>query len=292
MRSLQDTCLHAAWSQWVQLGVSGMAVVPRHGVDLEALLVFTAALADVDPRLRDEALDWSVRHGKNRVAVSRLRHVLELFEPIDRQAFGAFAATVNAASTSKWPTFEQAPRAFSPSEKSRRARLSAPALLQLRARKVFGLGARADIIANLLFSSDAPRQMIRASLLVQLGYTRRAITDVLDELVEGGVMAAPVRLGGTGHYRLMKRDVLAELLGPLPESMPPWPQRFAVVMSALRADRATKEKSALLRSVEIRRVVELRGGVLAAVNEAPPPLTPGIDPWPEIMAWLEPLLIP
>jgi hypothetical protein len=49
---------------------------------------------------------------------------------------------------------------------------------------------------------DAKFQLRRAQTddqgepAVQLGYTRRAITDVLDELVEGGVMAAPVRLGG------------------------------------------------------------------------------------------------
>lgn len=292
MRSLLDLGSDLAWAQWVVLGVSGHGRVPRHGLDLEALLVFTAALGELEPRLRDEALDWAVRHGGSYVSVSRLRHVIAQFDPADRAAFGAFAAVVNDQSRNKWPTFDQSPFPFEPSGKSRRKRLQAPALLQLRCRKVFGVGARADIIANLLFSSDAPRSMIRASLLVQLGYTRRAIADVLDELVEGGVMAAPVRLGGSGHYRLLKRSLLSDLLAPLPDSMPPWPERLAVVASLLRADRSTAKKSAAIRSVELRKIVDQRANAMAAVNEPPPPLTPGIDPWPEIVAWLEPLLEP
>jgi hypothetical protein len=292
MRALAERCVDLAWSQWVVLGVSGSGRTPKHAIDLEALIVFTAALADLDPRLVDEALDCCIQHGAQYVSVSRLRHVLDLFEPPEQLGFGAFAAVVNGNAGSKWPTFDRPARRFEPSGKSRPARLRTDALLQLRSRRIFGIGARADILANLLFSPEGPKHTTTASMLVQLGYTKRAIADVLDDLAEGGVMTTPVRLNGTVRYGLHKRDSVRDLLGPLPESFPPWPERLAVVTSLLRADLATATKSATIRSVELRKIVDRRAGILAAVNEAPPPLTPGIDPWPEIVAWLEPLLIP
>jgi hypothetical protein len=33
-------------------------------IDLEPLIMFTAALGDEDPRLRDEATDWCIRNGR------------------------------------------------------------------------------------------------------------------------------------------------------------------------------------------------------------------------------------
>src|SRR5689334_5939663 len=55
---LVEASLDLAWSHWVGLGVRGTARPPRSAVDPEALLYFTACLADHDPRLRDEVGDW------------------------------------------------------------------------------------------------------------------------------------------------------------------------------------------------------------------------------------------
>ena len=75
--TLLEQLLDLAWSHWVALGVAGAVPGAEAPVDLEALLLLTAELAPVDPRLRDEALDWCSRfHGFASKRATRSRWTL------------------------------------------------------------------------------------------------------------------------------------------------------------------------------------------------------------------------
>src|SRR5690242_10378267 len=75
MANLNDICLDLAWSHWTALGVRGVLHGLQDGVDIEALLLFTATLRDADPRLYDEVIDWCVLYGRDCVSISRLRRL-------------------------------------------------------------------------------------------------------------------------------------------------------------------------------------------------------------------------
>ena len=73
---LHGHLLDLLWSLWEELGVSG--VVPRrHGdvfIDPEPLILFTALHGDLDPRLRDESIDWAITYG-NYVSKARIKRL-------------------------------------------------------------------------------------------------------------------------------------------------------------------------------------------------------------------------
>ena len=289
MRSLVDMCLDLAWSQWRALGVSAaVARTPKHAIDLEALIAFTPVLHGVDARLYNEALDWCIGFSSRFVSLSRLRQVVKLFSGDEYPRFGAFAAAVNAYAGTEWPDFDAEPARYELSQKSHLPLLSVPSLAQLRARMVFGINARAEIVTTLLVN---PPASTTASQLVRLGYTKRSLADTLDELALGGILDT-MRVGNAIHYQLAKRAVLEQLLGPLPEGAPSWPARLAAVARLFEVDRRTEGKSTSIRSIELRKTLEQVRVITSAVGDPPPVVPPGEDPWPPVLAWLTPLLEP
>ena len=64
-RSLRRNVVDLCWGAWSELGVSGWSRTHvTWAIDPEPLIVFTA-IADLDPRLRDEALDWCIRNSRH-----------------------------------------------------------------------------------------------------------------------------------------------------------------------------------------------------------------------------------
>ena len=64
-RSLRRNVVDLCWGAWSELGVSGWSRTHMTwAIDPEPLIVFTA-IADLDPRLRDEALDWCIRNSRH-----------------------------------------------------------------------------------------------------------------------------------------------------------------------------------------------------------------------------------
>src|SRR5262245_24029797 len=124
-----------AWSLWTELGVAG--VVRNHQEFLivpEELVVLTAAIQQVDPRLRDEALDWCSRY-HHFISISRLKTIVKLLGPYVAKPFSLFSATLNSISQAHWPLLTTVSAlSCTPSEKSLLPRLEAQALLQLRVR--------------------------------------------------------------------------------------------------------------------------------------------------------------
>jgi hypothetical protein len=241
----------------------------------------------VDARLYNEALDWCIAFASRFVSLSRLRQILKLFEH-NQQGFGAFAAAVNSYAGSEWPDFDAEPARYHLSQKSQLPLLNSPSLAQLRARMAFGINARAEIVTALLGN---PPAATTASQLVRLGYTKRSLSDTLEELALGGIVDT-LRVGNAIQYKLAKRAALEDLLEPLPDSAPPWPARLAATARLMDVDRRTEGKSATIRSIELRKTLEHVRAITSAVGETPPTVPPGEDPWPPVLAWLEPLLEP
>ena len=130
-QQLQQHTLDLTWSLWAELGVAGWTRRhTSHAIDPEPLILFTASLGDMDPRLCDEATDWCIAYGRY-VSAARLRNLLAHEAPDPREAFGEFAATVNAHSALRWPG-ATAPRPFQLTRRSEVADFHRPSLVALR----------------------------------------------------------------------------------------------------------------------------------------------------------------
>lgn len=307
-KPLVEQCLDLAWSQWAALGVSGSGVlVPRYAVDLEAAIAFAPCLEDLDPRLHAEILDWCIHFARDFTSVSVLKQVLDMFDPEHRAAFERFAAIVNSQGGTKWPTSEK-PRAFTPSNKSA-CKLERPSSIGLRARKIFGINARADILVALALIPPPPMFIPwrLANDLTDLGYTKRNLSEALNDLRAGGMLDT-MPIGNTIRYALSKPDPLRAILAPMPESpRQPWAQRLAIAASLLDADRRTRGKSATTRAVEVGKLLQRKSPILERgripilergwvplpeLGRIPRPELGTGDPWPELEAWMEPMLCP
>lgn len=73
---LRSSALDLAWSLWAELGVSSWH--RRHtdwSVELEPLIIFTALVAQHDPRLLREAVDWCVKNDRF-ISLVQLRNIV------------------------------------------------------------------------------------------------------------------------------------------------------------------------------------------------------------------------
>ena len=74
--------LEFAWRQWAQVGVSANVVnFDRWAIDPEALILSTIQVAQDDPRLFDETLDW-LASNRRLVTMQRLGNLAARF-PVD-----------------------------------------------------------------------------------------------------------------------------------------------------------------------------------------------------------------
>lgn len=260
-RQLEAHVLDLLWSLWAELGVSGWE--RRHGdwyIDPEPLIAVTAWLGDADPRLRDETTDWCVRYGRY-VSVARLKHVLRTMPEPVRQAFGTYAATVGVHAGFRWPgaAGATAPRPLRLTGRSGVDQFARPAQLALRARALFGVGARAEILRTLVASPPAREGAGVASFADSL-YTSRNIAVELESLHLAGVLRS-LSTGRTHRYALRAREHLAALLAPLPIIFPPWMALWLLVHDLLDLSRlptSDRADDTVAHAVEVSRVLRLR----------------------------------
>ena len=244
------------WKQWTALGVAGVATPAKQGIDLEALIAFTPFVAPADPRLVEESVDWCARIGRGFVSISRLRQILRLMpSSAERQDADLPLLLIrNAFGTHRL------------SHKSRQPPLEHPALLQLRSRFVFGIGARADVAARLAMQGRIEGGQ-RASGIAPSGYTKAAIATVLDELAQAGVLTKLARATSV-RYELTKEAPLRSLLAPLPRRMPPWAERFAIVATILDGWRKFGSRGTYV--VELAKILDGLRHLAGTISERPP----------------------
>lgn len=284
IEQLNDGLAELAWSLWTELGVAGTFRRHKHClVPLEELIVLTAAIADYDPRLRDEALDWCSRY-HHFVSVSRLKTLVKkmgipIFKP-----FSIFASTLNTTTQSNWPIFSEViPLKFLPSKKSVLPSLNAPPLLQLRLRSFFGVGARADLFTYFLTETKSD---FTASDAVDIGYGKRSLAEILDSLALSGFLTSTM-IRNQRKYELTKTEQLKGLIGEPPEFSPPWRHILEILIS-LRYNLYQSEKSSnTTKVITIRNDLERMKNLLKSIHLSPPILESDSDQYWEIFSkWL------
>lgn len=290
MRVNQQLCdrrLDLAWSLWTGLGVPGQ--IDRHtdhAIDPEALIVFTAALGDEDPRLRDEATDWCIRCG-SLISGARLKNLVSRESQIVQERYGEFAATVAAHSSLRWPGRTKS-RKYAPRERPKIHTFNRKSQLVLRLRGSLGTGARAEIVRAFLASPDATT-FSAADLATEIHFTKRNVAQILDALrLAGIVQAMPHR--NQFHYRLSEEHAgrVRELLAPVPAVFIRWPYALHIITAAAQAMKQLESSSKVVRAVEIKSLVDKLNTSLYKAHLAGPKCdVHGPEFWDEFVSWLE-----
>lgn len=276
---VRRSTLDILWSLWAECGVSGWhRGAGKTAIDIEALILCTAAVGDLDARLRDEATDWCIRYG-DLVSKVRLKNIRTL--GLGARGFDEFAATVNAHSALRWPTTRSRARTYTPTGRSE-LDLRRPSMIGLRARALFGVSARAEIVT--LFAI-AGGERTATQLAARTCFGRRIIAETADLLVRAGV------LGSSEHsnprtYSLVRGDEMRALLDPAPERAPVWPHLLRVVAEILDIAERAEGQSMVVRAVETqRRLVSIAGSVFAAGLPHVPTLDDTPAGWARFAAW-------
>jgi hypothetical protein len=271
-----DQGLALAWGGWVELGVSGWTATHQDwAIDPEPLIVFTAFLADADPRLRDEATDWCIRNWRH-VSKTRLKNLVA-GQPAEGQgAFGALSATVSTHAGVAWPNQTEA-RPFTVTGRSTAPRLAQPSMVWLRLRAMFGLGARAEILRYFLTTDAAPRASV-AAIANAIQYTKRNVADECDALADAGMLA--VRTVRNRYvYSLAKRAELESLVGPLPPIRPSSATILDVARELIEMEEQATSSAVRTLPVTARKVLDRIEVHLDELGIEPPTAT-GSDLWP------------
>ena len=250
-----ESVLAFLWDAWSALGVAGQAAHGlRAAMDPEALLAFTFSMGRHDARLFDAVLEWLCVNGRF-ISPQRLRLLLRRPGFHGQAAARAAAAWLDTTQSSwRWrlsgaeentlpapeplflfpdgrpipvvgrkdPLFLRHGLVRSPLLRRPVAMpfpAQAPACLWLRLRALFGVSARADILAYLLsHATGHAREIARRT-----GYAQRTIQDALSDMERSGWLAAVP----AGRIRTMRvgRALRDSLLDGRPApSWKPWPE--------------------------------------------------------------------
>lgn len=246
---VSDLVLGTLWSQWAELGLSGWE---RHhqdvALDLEALIITTARVGHRDTRLRLEALDWSVAHGRIASAV-RLKHLTSQAEVVTQNEVGEFVATVNANSGLRWPG-SGSPASFTPTGRSAAPSLERPALIQLRLRALWGVSARAEVLRVML--ADGDRFMGISEVAAAAAFGKDAVAEALDSLHRGGVLD---EAGARNQrvFRLGRRHDLVTLVGSEPDWQQSWAWPIVLpIMAGILEAADLSETTSMARAADIQ----------------------------------------
>ncbi len=273
IKKLEQFLLDLAWSMWTELGVQGHKRMHQdYLIPLEELVIFTSILASIDPRLRDESLDWCKKY-HSFISISRLKSITIDFNhyfPI-LKSVSKFSSTLNFLAHTHWPVLQEStPLTIKLSGKSFLRPLESPALLNLRTRSLFGTGARADLITFFLTSTETNYSI---SDTVELGYSKRNLAEILEELWLSGIVDKTT-LRNQLRYRLLKKEQLIKILGPLPKYAPKWRDIFQLLLSIQFCLKKVEHLSESTQVVEIRNLLINHSNQLKKL-ELPTPIFEG-----------------
>jgi DNA-binding transcriptional ArsR family regulator len=280
--ALVEPLRELAWQQWTQLGVRGTSAYAKDAaLDLEELILLTVALADDDPRLREEAIDWCHEFG-HFVSRPKLKTLLNSSPNSLKAAFAPFGAALDTSPTTGWPDTSTAPeRGDQRKSKASAPDLELPGLVGLRLRALFGVGSRADIICALL---GWPAQSFTASDLVFIGYTKRSIAQTLESLAAGGLLRSSY-VGNKRVFSWRSRAALQKLVGPLPALFPRWPTIFRVFLALLDLFTRVGEKSTRVAGVEASKLLHALSSELDALGFSLPKGGRPDETWTALVDW-------
>jgi len=281
--AIQQAVRDLGWSVFTELGVPG--VVRNHQsvvIDPERLIMASSVFFNLDLRLRDQIYGWCRTHA-DRISVSRLQGLFNKLEEPNRRSFAAFSATLRASSKVRWPIIEGVePWRRPPEVKPPRLPLERPALLRLRLRALFGVGARADVFCELLARTGA---WTRISELADEGYTKRAIALILSDLAGAGLLKSLTEHNAL-HYQLDRSELFYELTGAEDLAFPPWGKIMLLVRRSMELVELEK-KTAGVRRVEANKQREEMKRLADQLCLDEPPVTRGNpEAFDEMLSWV------
>lgn len=285
-RSLADLELSLIWGAWVELGLSGWQRTHQDwAVDPEPLIVRTATLGDIDPRLRDEALDWCIHYSRY-VSRVRLRRLVRDLPHDSLEAWGRFAATVNAHSIVRWPGATQEVR-YKRTTRSALHSMEQPSRAWIRLRAMFGLGARSEILRFFLSrpsrsSSVAPRRATIAAIAKSTGYAKRNVAEECEALEKAGLLKMR-QVGNRFYYSLARENELRGLVGEIAGVRPDWTSLFKVTSTFVESEAHARSLPVKVLMVEAHRVAAALDDELdeLGIEQRPALLNPD-GYWPEV----------
>ncbi len=268
IKQLDKNLLNLAWSLWTEVGVAGVKQNHQNVLILmEELVIFTSVLAEIDPRLRDESLDWCSQF-YHFISISRLKSLMKDFEELVKEPFSKYASSLNNISKAKWPIFVDIPPVkMKLSHKSILRPHASSALLNIRARSIFGTGARADLVTFFLVHPNTDFSIAEAA---EVGYSKRNLAEVLEDLHFGNLFTRFMQ-GNQQRYRLNKDSPLFQMLKPIPEYVPPWHLIFKILLSLRACIQRTENDAESTKVVEIRNCLKEHEKSLQKLGLTHPP---------------------
>ncbi|WP_145061257.1 hypothetical protein [Engelhardtia mirabilis] len=267
-----------AWSAWASLGVPGWDRGTFAAcVDVEALILFTATIDGLDPRLRQEALSWCVSN-IDLISRSRIGGLLRNEGASQDGRWQGFASTLSALTKRPWP------QAAGPAERIEvrpvGVRADDPQALALRTRGLMGATSRSEIVRALLLNEPGARVGMR-ELLEETGFTRKSASDALGGLELAGVVRSS-RVGNAARFELRGRASLDDLLGPLPRVRESQRLLLRVTCALLRAAQDLQNASERVAHVESVRVAS---EIEKVIQAARPGRAADTDSLESIVTW-------
>jgi hypothetical protein len=297
--SLQQRLLDFLWRQWSALGVAGHARSDDPWmIDPEALLLFSTHIARHDSRLFDEILDWLNTNGAW-INLQRLGTLHKEEQLGDSAVLAAIADILSRESAHhKWKLllrrvenpgsavaklvqrlFPSIPVLKDPDPvflqhglerggiklrgMSQSPRPDQPATFLFKLRALFGMQARAEVMAWLL----ANEQGHPAEIARQTGYFRGSVQNVLNDLTQSGHIGA-IRIGREKTFSILRHEEWRFLLTwPNADAFPQW-INWAPLFHSLQVFLDTLGKPGLDEKSENFQAIQLR----EALDQATPAL--------------------
>ncbi|MDZ4774202.1 MAG: hypothetical protein SGI72_13815 [Planctomycetota bacterium] len=277
---LRERLVNCAWSAWSALGVAGWNANSFAGcIDIDALVLLTGRLGDTDARMRDESIDWCVSN-LALVSRSRLAHLLNVGQT--EPGWSMYAATLQRATKQRWPG-SSTPFEWSASHKSRTRERSGCATLALRCRALFGATARSEIVRILLLQEHDAALDAR-NLAVEAAYTKRSISDALDNLRIAGLVESTT-VGNSHRYRFERPTEVEALLGPLPSVRSSQRALTRAAWAILRASEESATAPERVRRVEAARVAAALASEIWSMESRPDVLDGDEPSFEELVGW-------
>lgn len=212
--------------------------------------------------------------------MSRLRGLASTLDESSRRAFAGFSAGLAQDEIARWPLWDEQPPVSWTDVASPDLPLHRPSLVRFRARAVAGVGARSDILCELLASD-----WMHASALAEgSGYTSRQIRQLLGELTAGTITEA--KEGGPARaFRLALPGPLEELLRCGGLYWPDWVAIAQLVQLAV-ACTALTGSSARIARVKANSIRDRAEPLVQRLGLSPLPVTRGAPEAPAaLLAW-------
>ena len=253
----REAAVRVAWSQWSVLGgqVGGRFVAPASVVDPEALVLFSCALRDDEPRLWD-LVGGFMREWSSLLSVQRMRNLAAGFPTSVQRILAEVAAVaVQDGKDARWRSLAAATaRGYRQGKVHERTRniVDAPALM-VRLRLGFGVHARTDALGFLL--SVGPASATAKEVADATGYGAMPIRRALDAMATARLV---MREGSRPEQYHVLPEQWISVLGDGTRALQwrYWHMLFAFLAAVLPSRQGlVQEQSPYLESSALRRIV-------------------------------------